>query len=497
MRFLIAFGFVISIFFPAFPQAENSAFTLTGRGGAATAFAKDYQTIGINPANLGFLTEYEGKKVTIGLAEGGFSFYTSGLTSTQLSSSLFDFGASKFTYKQKQEGAKNFENKPINFSLDYTLIGASVQIDKIGGFAFSIRDKMQVYAVFGDNAADLLFMGRASTRNFDLLTYSNPPLFPNVTTFQNIPPSNGYSLDTLDKIKSGISTTPGNTIGKAMDGSKINMQWTREFNLAYGNRILKVDAFEIYGGVGLKYILGYAAIDIESKNGKFTDSYASFSPGLGIKIGDGSANNTEISGNFLTPTGRGFGVDLGLSFKYYGFTAGVSVVNLGSMTWNGNMYQPIDGPLSSITGAGLQNYNLLNQVDQFTSDQGPIKWRPAEARTVSLPGSFRAGLNYNLKEKLNIGADIIIPLNKVAGSLQSNLYAAGLDYKVVKWFRVSAGFSTGGNLTGKFNVPFGILFIVGMNGLYEFGISTRDITSFFIPTSPNVSLTSGFLRFRF
>ena len=103
MRFLIAFGLVISIVFPVFPQAENSSFTLTGRGGAATAFAKDYQAIGINPANLGFLTEYEGKRVTIGLVEGGFSFYTSALNSNQLSSSLLDFGATKFSYKEKQK----------------------------------------------------------------------------------------------------------------------------------------------------------------------------------------------------------------------------------------------------------------------------------------------------------------------------------------------------------------------------------------------------------
>jgi len=495
MRFLIAFGFVVSVIFPVFPQAENSAFNLTGRAGAVTAYAKDYQTIGINPANLGFLTEYEGKKVTFGLGEGGISFYSSALSTNQLIGTLLVLGTNDFDYKQKQEASRLFANKPISFNMDYMLMAASVQIDKVGGFAFSIRDKLQIYAVFGEKASDLMFMGRASTQNFDLLSYPNQFINLPDVTFPNRPPSNGYSLDTLNKIRSGISTTSG-TIAQAMDGSKVNAQWTREFNLAYGNKILKVDAFEIFGGVGFRYILGYAAVDLEAKNGKFNDSYSSFSPGLDIKIGDGSANATSTTGTIFTPSGQGFGLDLGLSFKYYGLTAGFSVVNLGSMTWNGNMYKPADGSLSSLTGIGLKNYNLLTQTDQFTSDQGPVKWRPAEARTVSSPGHFRAGLNYNFNDLVNIGADVIVPINKSAGSLQSNLYAAGLDVRVAKWLRLSTGFSTGGNAVGKYNVPFGILFVVGMNGFYEFGISTRDITTFIVQQGPNLSYTAGFLRFR-
>ena len=35
----------------AFGQAEMSVFSATGRGGVATTFVTDYQSLGINPAN--------------------------------------------------------------------------------------------------------------------------------------------------------------------------------------------------------------------------------------------------------------------------------------------------------------------------------------------------------------------------------------------------------------------------------------------------------------
>jgi hypothetical protein len=490
MRFLFAYGVLFLIAFSAFPQAENSSFNLTGRAGAATAFAKDYQAIGINPANLGFLSEYQGKKVTIGLLEGGLSFYSAALSTNQLSASLQDAGSTNFTYQQKQDAANAFANKPISFNIDYMLVGASVQFDKIGGFAFNVRDKLQIYANFGQETANLLFMGGSSSY-FNTLTYQTPN-FPSVT-IPNNPPSNGYSPDSLNNIKSG-SSSRGKTLSSELDGTKINASWTREFNFSYGKRLYKLDAFEIFGGVGVRYILGYAAVDFNAQNNSFGNSFSSFSPGTGVTLGNSSS---PISGGLLTPSGSGYSVDLGTTFKYYGLTAGFSLINLGSMTWFGNMNQPKDTVLQTLNGVGLQNYNLLNQANEFTSDQGPIKWRQSQSITIATPGLFRAGLNYNFKNRLNIGADIIMPLNKVVGSIQSNQYAAGLDFFVLKWLRLSTGFSTGGNTTGKYNVPFGILFVVGMNGLYEFGFATRDITSFISPSSPNLSITSGFLRFRF
>ena len=41
---------------------DVSNYSATGRGGVATTFATDYQTVGINPANLGFRKSVFNKK---------------------------------------------------------------------------------------------------------------------------------------------------------------------------------------------------------------------------------------------------------------------------------------------------------------------------------------------------------------------------------------------------------------------------------------------------
>jgi len=56
----------------ALGQGEGSVFSSTGRG-VSTTFATDYQSLGINPANLGWSKEFKGKTIAFGLGETGFS----------------------------------------------------------------------------------------------------------------------------------------------------------------------------------------------------------------------------------------------------------------------------------------------------------------------------------------------------------------------------------------------------------------------------------------
>jgi hypothetical protein len=59
---------------------------------------------------------------------------------------------------------------------------------------------------------------------------------------------------------------------------------------------------------------------------------------------------------------------------------------------------------------------------------------------------------------------------------------------------LSAGLVTGGDYDTK--IPVGVTFIAG-NGTYEAGIASRDAVTFFADRKPTVSLSMGFLRFRF
>ena len=59
---------------------------------------------------------------------------------------------------------------------------------------------------------------------------------------------------------------------------------------------------------------------------------------------------------------------------------------------------------------------------------------------------------------------------------------------------ISCGYFGGGIY--KTNIPVGVNFIL-KDGGYEFGISSRDITSFFSQNSHSLSAAMGFARMRF
>ncbi|MBL4753145.1 MAG: hypothetical protein JKY52_06065 [Flavobacteriales bacterium] len=89
-----------------FAQSEISAFTATGRAGAATTFVTDYQATGINPANLGWKPTKD-KKIALGFLEGGYSIFSEALVKSDLVSS-FKSGNTKFTNEEKIQAGKDF-----------------------------------------------------------------------------------------------------------------------------------------------------------------------------------------------------------------------------------------------------------------------------------------------------------------------------------------------------------------------------------------------------
>src|SRR5688572_4134510 len=94
---------------PLSAQTEGSAFTITGHG-VATPFARDYQCLGINPANLDIAPQYEGKRVTIGLAEIGASLYSEVLTKPELRQNFFSEEIKDMSQDEQRQYAIEFAN---------------------------------------------------------------------------------------------------------------------------------------------------------------------------------------------------------------------------------------------------------------------------------------------------------------------------------------------------------------------------------------------------
>ena len=66
---------------------------------------------------------------------------------------------------------------------------------------------------------------------------------------------------------------------------------------------------------------------------------------------------------------------------------------------------------------------------------------------------------------------------------------------MIDWLKIGSGIMAGGNYTSAL-VPFGVTVIAG-GGFWEFGAASRDILTYVKQKKPMLSLSTGFLRFRF
>jgi hypothetical protein len=470
-----------------YAQQEFSSFTATGRAGVSTTMTTDYQSIGINPANMAFKGRYKEKSIAIGFLEVGSSIHSRALTRSELAQSTFDFNQSDFDLKQKLEAAKQFADNPLAINLDAAVLGFSIQLPKIGAFGFTVRDRFQWYSRFSTQMSDIVFAGYNS-QYFDTLVLSNGNAILN----------NPNLADSLrNQVTRGITGNPLQ-LGTILDGARVNFSWVREYNFSYANKVLETDNLQLMAGVGFKYIQGFAGIDIRGEAGAATLGYASLSPAFGVSFGDAEKNNpNKLTGGGLQSTGTGFGADFGLNLVYKEkLKMGFSVTNLGSMTWKYNLYDLQNSQVIDVTSNGFENYNIFTQAGEFTGDEGIFNWTAAASKTVALPTLVRAGASLLINDLAEVGVDVVMPANQEVGSFERAIISAGGDLYALPWLRLSSGFTVGGNLEQRLNMPIGVTFVLGDQGSYEAGIASRDVLTYFLQDGPTLSVAFGFLRFR-
>ncbi len=472
-------------------QTEGSSFTQTGRG-CATTFASDYQALGINPANLGWSAKFQDKKFAMGFAEYAYSLHSEALKKTELRATLKQVITGKhenLTYAQKLEGAKDFTSTGLTLNADIGLFGFAFMHQKAGGFAVRISDRMQYYSKLGQQASDLLFLGKTSSY-FDSLSFINAlGDTTNIANYQNMSP------DSVALVVQGFASVP-KIISKILDGTEMTYTWTREYNFSYGRRLFGDSAFAMYAGVGIKYFQGLAMLNIKSEGGTM-EAFSALSPAFNIDYGTAVAQSNEIkqSGVMPKPVGQGYGFDFGLNALIANkLKIGVSVVNIGSITWKGNVYTIKDTSLFSTTNEGLTSYNIPAQLKDIIGKNGLMQLVGEKERVVQLPGTVRAGASFAFNKLLEVGVDAVIPLNDVAGNYKKAMISLGADVMPLKWLKLQAGFVTGGNY--DFQIPLGLMVIL-KDGTWEAGVASRDAITFFVQQGPTLSMAMGFMRFRF
>ncbi len=456
-------------------QTELNSFTSTGSG-YSTPTITDYESLGINPANLGWTRN--DNSMNIGFFEFGGSIYSEPLTKKEIYSDLYG-NPITLDYEGKIDAANAFTNTRMISTASVLLVGFSYQDENIGGFAFNIRQRFTWHSLLNENAANYLFLGYNDIY-FDSIVFENGD-------------------------EAGYSTNPQYAT-QLYEGSNNHMLMYTEFNFGYGRKVIKKDNIGWYLGVNVKYILGQAmARYYEEESGKLLAN-SSLSPGFGVVysgegVYDGNVNILDGSG--LKTVGNGFGFDIGTTLEIkQKLLVGLAVNNIGYIKWKKNVYEGWDGSVWRIDTPGINNYNIFEEGQLINTDNGPP---PLDTTIVgisdlklNLPLHFRGGISYTFNEYVEAGLDTYFPLGeKVPGSFEAPIYSIGARTNPAEWVQLSIGIVSG----GKFgtNVPFGATFypIRNEKNTWEIGIATRDMLTFFKQDNPTVSYAFGFLRFSF
>lgn len=492
----------LSLFFGtiSWGQTEFSSFNLTGHG-QATVFATDYQCLGINPANTSVKYGEFDRRIAFGLGETAFSLHSGILAKRELMQNIFRNDFDQLDLSQQLDYAYQFSQENNAFDLDITNIGFSLNAGKIGSFAFVVKDRIDFYSQFGPKVSELIWLGRNANDIFSelMVTFDDNT----VQTLSNNPDSLSAFLSSIDT--STISTIQGLTnatssnMNDLLQGTKIHFSWMREFNFAYSRPLIESDEWSIYAGIGVKFLRGQALMTLDSKDGQ-TDAFAGFSPMFSIQYDENNVPSGfgEFKPSLVSPKPIGFGtgVDLGVTMKY-GKTLffSAAVTDIGGINWKTDMYEFSDDTLLTLDYNGMQNVDIASNISQISLGSDLIDWRARLSNyKTQLPTTFRLGVGLYLMDRVKLGLDWVAPLNDAVANVQKAVITAGAEVRLPLNFKVSLGITKGGNYNTT-RLTAG-LSKMSFNGIYEWGIASRDLVTFITNNEPTVSLAFGFLRFR-
>lgn len=532
-------------------QTGGSVFSVIGRGGVGTTFVTDYQTIGINPANLGWEKTFRDPKWTVGLGETTLSMSTEGLSR----SDMWDMMGTTETFnnEQKEEVVNRFSNASISFNIEAMILGLSFNLpNKYGSVAFSVKDRFNTFFQSNENVAEFLFFGEQA-RYFPNLMINTEEGRLNAdgewetSTIGAVVPNPRYSGEPaleMDEsytytdndsvrrrqyIAKGLAdgdTTKRQSYEELLDGSRLSMTWYREYNFSYGVTVYDSYNFSMQMGAGIRYIQGLMVGEMGSGYAGYETMFAtSFlnrnqvlynaikaqevarEQGLPVEYdileGD-DPDNRDILTKMINPrpVGEGFGFDLGISMRIgKNIRLGASVTNIGKMTWSGDVYKTdLSENLREIHGEGYNSLYMANNTGgvQLAGSSSLFDWNIDDTeKEVELPSTIRIGASYDYFRLFHVGVDVVIPRNDVPGNIEKPMVGIGGDFSLTKFIKISLGSSWGGYEDRFVNVPAGIT-LTNKKNKFELGLSTRDIRTWIYDSGygNTMSLSMGVLRLK-
>ncbi|HTB08150.1 MAG TPA: DUF5723 family protein [Bacteroidia bacterium] len=435
--------------FPMFSWAQLQLYAplAASKTGAIEATAYNWEAIGINPANLGWNNN---QTVSFTIADLGFSGQSAGISYASVYNSLFA--------PSQDSKANNWEeilgaNNGLLAYADVNWLAFSFRIPKLGCVGISLRDKVYGTGFVGPDGSQVFTNG------------------------------NNYILDYSDLMTN-------------MQGSYIHYSHYRELNIDYGMKILSFGG----GDDGAANTYSFDADD-KTINGLYVGAGYSFLGGLadinGVVTNNGMTATYTLENNYpqtfpiFPNNGKGSSVEFGASASYNRWKFGMSVTNLGSITWTNvqksTVYTP-SGIVGNITDIG-------GFIGSMQDGSMAGKTEPAPDYTTTLPEKLRLGASYKLNSHFLFSSDFVMRLNNVPGNLIGPYYAIGAQISTLKFLTVCTGLAT--------TEGYGISMPLGLDCAFfkhhwEVYLGTVDLFgSLQLFNDDNLSAVFGMLKFNF
>jgi hypothetical protein len=294
----------------------------------------------------------------------------------------------------------------------------------------------------------------------------------------------------------------GNTQGDEFnfDDTKLEAWWLRKYSFSYARslNILPKMFQQVNLGISFNFVSGFFYTGIERMNSQFSTgaqnsltikndflAHSSFSNDFGVAYSFDSTSFGKKSspGLFPSPSGGGFGVDLGFWGKINdAWAIGFSLTDLGSVTWDQNVAQ-----FKADTVVVITNISNENQTKDLTDKIfGQKNAEYVGTLSTSLPSAMHIGISYQLdKAKPNFPGKLLIVAdynqgfnNRVRNSTTPRV-SIGAEWIPKNWIlSFRTGFSFGG--FDKFGWAAGGSFDFGF---LELSGGTPDFHQLFMPNS--------------
>ena len=299
------------------------------------------------------------------------------------------------------------------------------------------------------------------------------------------------------------STFRGNWVD--LGKTQIQLHYFREFALNVAFPFLYKDQNHTFRlGIRPKYIQGIGAIKAQKSD------FHMFTSENGDEIGIKFDYNYQTSGIFefnpLNSTGKGFGVDLGLTyFINKNFEVVASLLNIGSVKYTDNIKNFTKAGDTSFVGieadnifaqqgAGFQDFinDLQVQLDPVETEGGDF--------VMALPTRFSLEVQYRTPEKKrndrryvsnSIYLTYIQGLNNQPGNITRPYVSLGYMHDFHSWFDVGGLLAYG----GFNNFALGAFFAVNILESAKFGLASDNLTAWILPsesTGADVSMNLSF-----